>query len=90
MAAELSKLGIKVDVYDNTVNVFPWAKPTVPYEILKGHNDHRIVMALSVIATLVGGEIEGAEAVSKSYPEFFSDIKKLGIKVIGDEIFKRQ
>ena len=82
MAEELSKLGIRVNVYENTVNVLPWAKPTAPCEVLKGHNDHRVVMALSVIASLVGGEIEGAEAVSKSYPEFFSNIKELGIKVI--------
>jgi 3-phosphoshikimate 1-carboxyvinyltransferase len=47
-------------------------------------------MALSVILTLVGGEIEGAEAVSKSYPDFFSVIKELGIKVNSDEFFKGQ
>ena len=44
------------------------------------HNDHRIVMAASVAALYAGGEtvIENAQAVNKSYPEFFSDFKKLG------------
>ena len=90
MAEELSKFGIKLDVEENTVRVHPWAKPTSPSEILKGHNDHRIVMALSVVASLVGGEIEGAEAVSKSYPDFFSVIKELGVKVFCDDFFKGQ
>jgi 5-enolpyruvylshikimate-3-phosphate synthase len=38
-------------------------------------------MSLSVLLTTLGGEIEGAEAVCKSYGEFFSDIEKIGIKV---------
>jgi 3-phosphoshikimate 1-carboxyvinyltransferase len=48
---------------------------------LCGHNDHRIVMALSVILSKIGGDISGAEAVKKSYPEFFEDIKKLFAEV---------
>ena len=38
-------------------------------------------MSLAVLLTMVGGEISGAEAVSKSYPEFFSDLEKLSIMV---------
>lgn len=43
---------------------------------LCGHSDHRIVMALSVLAAVFGAEIDGAEAVNKSYPDFFRVIKK--------------
>jgi 3-phosphoshikimate 1-carboxyvinyltransferase len=50
-------------------------------EILNGHNDHRIVMALSVILSQIGGSMQGVEAVRKSYPGFFSDIQQLGAKV---------
>ena len=42
-------------------------------------------MALSVLLTLTGGEIDGAEAISKSYPAFFDDLIKLGIKIEGYE-----
>ena len=42
-------------------------------------------MAMAVLLTRLGGEIEGAEAVKKSWPEFFEEIKKLGIQVIKDE-----
>jgi 3-phosphoshikimate 1-carboxyvinyltransferase len=49
--------------------------------VLDGHNDHRIVMALSVILSQIGGAINGVEAVKKSYPGFFEDIKMLGAEV---------
>ena len=48
---------------------------------ISSNNDHRIVMAMSVILSAVGGEIEGIEAVKKSYPGFFEDIIKLGAEV---------
>jgi 3-phosphoshikimate 1-carboxyvinyltransferase len=38
-------------------------------------------MALAVLLTLVGGEIEGAEAIKKSYPAFFEDLASLGIGI---------
>ena len=52
-----------------------------PSDVLCAHNDHRIVMALSVLLTLTGGVIDGAEAVSKSYPAFFENLRTLGIEV---------
>ena len=84
MAEELSKFGVSVTVYEDKVVVYPinFRAPNVP---LCGHNDHRIVMALSVLLTLTGGEIEGAEAVSKSYPTFFKDLMTLGIEIEGYE-----
>lgn len=81
MAAELSKFGTSVSVYEDKVVVYPTEFKS-PSEPLLGHNDHRIVMSLAILLTLTGGEIEGAEAVSKSYPTFFEDLEKLGIEVI--------
>jgi 3-phosphoshikimate 1-carboxyvinyltransferase len=45
-----------------------------------GYNDHRIVMALAVLAAKCenGLVINGAQAVEKSYPNFFEDFKSLG------------
>ena len=80
MKEELKKLGIRVDVEENTVRVFPGSLHA-PTEPLSGHNDHRIVMALALLLTLVGGSITGAEAVKKSYPEFFAVLQKLNIEV---------
>ena len=81
MKEELSKLGIDVHVYDNYVRINAPKELKKPREVLYGHNDHRIVMALSVISSLVGATIDGAEAVSKSFPDFFNVIGSLGIEV---------
>jgi 3-phosphoshikimate 1-carboxyvinyltransferase len=44
------------------------------------HHDHRIAMACAVAGLKANSEmvIEEAQAVNKSYPDFYSDIKKLG------------
>lgn len=80
MAEELKKFGANVKVYENSVEIekTQLKPPIVP---LCGHNDHRIVMALSVLAVVFGAEIDGAEAVNKSYPDFFRVIKKAGVNV---------
>lgn len=49
----------------------------------QAHNDHRIVMALAVLATICRRPVEicQAQAINKSYPRFFNDLQNLGIKV---------
>lgn len=79
MATELRKFGTTVEVCENEVIITPTAFNT-PTQLLLGYNDHRIVMSLAVLATQTGGEIEGAEAVAKSYPDFFECIASLGIQ----------
>ena len=81
MAQELAKFGASVTVHEDSIVVYP-ASFHAPREILHGHNDHRIVMALSALLTVTGGEIEGAQAVRKSLPEYFDMLKSLGAEVI--------
>jgi len=81
MHEELSKLGGGLVFSDNKI-IVPKQKLRYKGEILDGHNDHRIVMAMSVILSKIGGSIKGAEAIKKSYPGFFEDIKQLGAEVI--------
>lgn len=85
MAAELSKFGITMDVRADSVTVRP-GKLRIPSGPLCGHNDHRIVMALSLLCSVVGGTILGAEAVAKSYPDYFDVLKQLGIEWMNDDI----
>ena len=80
MNEELRKLGGGLSFGENSITV-PKQELKYKGEMLCGHNDHRIVMAMSVVLSKIGGAIEGAEAVKKSYPEFFEDIKKLGAEV---------
>ncbi len=78
MKEELSKFGIQTRIYENSV-VIKKGEPCAPKETLCGHNDHRIVMALALLLSKTGGSISGAQAVKKSYPDFFEVIKNLGI-----------
>ena len=80
MHQELQKLGGGLLFGENTITVLP---QTLRYagQVLDGHNDHRIVMALSVMLSQMGGTIEGVEAVSKSYPHFFEDIRHLSAEI---------
>ena len=80
MATELAKFGVKSDVLDNSIIVYP-STLSVPARPLMGHNDHRIVMALTTLCTLTGGVIEGAEAVAKSFPDYFQVLATLGISL---------
>ena len=80
MAKELASFGTVVTVEENSVTVDP-VDFHAPDRVLCGHNDHRIVMSLAVLLTLTGGEIEGAQAVRKSFPDFFEKLKQLGIEV---------
>lgn len=83
MAEELSKFGVPVTVNENSV-VVGSADIYPPAEILDGHGDHRIVMSCAVLLTLTGGKIKGAEAVRKSFPDFFEKLQNLGFEVKGD------
>ena len=82
MEAQLTKMGCRMRSDRNTV----WIDGPCDIkggQILKGHGDHRIVMALSVLAARAWRPlyIEGAEAVAKSYPEFFEHLAACGMNV---------
>ena len=78
MAQEMAKFGILLQVEENRITVPP-GKIRVPAEPLDSHNDHRIAMALSLLCTRTGGEIRGAEAVRKSFPDYWDHLCSLGI-----------
>lgn len=80
MAQELAKFGAKLQVAENAVTVSPGSIHT-PEEPLQGCNDHRVVMALSVLAMKTGGTIQGCEAVRKSYPDYFEALGRLGVSM---------
>ena len=80
MAQELSKFGADIKVSDNEI-VIDKATLYRPKDDLYCHNDHRVVMSLAVLSSLYGGRLMGAEAVKKSFPDFFDKVKALGMEV---------
>lgn len=82
MQSELSAFGATVNIFENGVEVLPPKHGlSAPAHPLFAHGDHRIVMALSLLCSKVGGTIQGAEAVEKSYPDFFADLSALGVSL---------
>ena len=84
MKTELKKFGTEVIIGNNEITVGSGIRK--PDGLLDSHNDHRIAMAMSVLCAAVGGTISGAEAVGKSFPDFFEVIKAAGIEVETDEM----
>ena len=84
MCAELAKMGIRTESGEDCVTVYG-AVPAKPGTALCGHNDHRIVMAMSVLLALTGGTIDGALAVNKSFPDFFDCLAQLGADINTEE-----
>lgn len=78
---EFRKMGVKIDVEDDTMIVHGGNK--INGAQVHSHHDHRIAMACAVAALKAEGEtkIEEAEAVKKSYPDFYDDLKTLGADV---------
>lgn len=78
---ELGQMGVRITTSDDTMIIHGAGK--IRAAKLHSHHDHRIAMACAVTALKADGEttIEHAEAVKKSYPDFYDDLKKLGADV---------
>ena len=77
----LSKLGFKVNETEGGI-IFSSSGHGTGECSVKGFNDHRIVMAMSVAALYYGDKviIDDAQSIEKSYPLFFEDYNRLGGK----------
>jgi 3-phosphoshikimate 1-carboxyvinyltransferase len=75
---EFGKMGVKIEVSDDVMIIHGGGK--LKGAKLHSRHDHRIAMACAVAALKAEGEtvIEEAQAVKKSYPEFYSDLETLG------------
>ena len=78
IATEFSKAGIRVELHPEEDSMVIHPGP-VQSATLDGRGDHRMVMAAAVLG-LAGApiEIDGIEAVEKSYPAFFDDLSEVG------------
>jgi len=82
IASELNNLGAEVEVTRQGLVVSGPSK--LRSGTVQSHGDHRIAMALAVVALNASGPvtIQNAQSVNKSYPTFFEDIQSLGVKVV--------
>lgn len=75
---EFGKMGIEIKVEDD--NMFIHGGKQIQASSVHSHHDHRIAMACATAALNANGpvKIAVAEAVNKSYPEFWKHWRKVG------------
>ncbi|OAZ05283.1 3-phosphoshikimate 1-carboxyvinyltransferase [Flavobacterium succinicans] len=76
---ELTKLGAAITVTNDSLTLEP-SKSILPNIAIDTYNDHRMAMAFAPLALRVPIIINNAEVVSKSYPDFWSDLQSLGFQ----------
>ena len=84
MEAELRACGGVLESDGGTITVHGCAEHLhAPAAPLHGHNDHRVVMSLAVLAAAAALPltVDDAEAIQKSWPGFFADAAPLGVEV---------
>lgn len=77
MAQELRNMGADIEETNDGLVI---KKSVLVGRCVKGHGDHRTIMALAVAGLVAQGKttIEGAEGVSKTFPKFVKILKSLG------------
>ncbi len=81
LKTEIEKLGGEVTITNDTLQLA--AASSVKEGIsVATYNDHRMAMAFAPLALCTSLEIEDANVVSKSYPDFWEDLRKLGFKIL--------
>ena len=78
---EFKKMGVEIKLQDDLMMIT--GGKGLNGATVHSHHDHRIAMACAVAALKANGKtvIEEAEAVNKSYPVFYEDLKMLGANV---------
>jgi 3-phosphoshikimate 1-carboxyvinyltransferase len=78
---EFHKLGVVIEFDNDDMVVYGGA--TINGAEVHSRHDHRIAMACAIVALKANSEviINEAQAVNKSYPDFYDHLKVLGVKI---------
>lgn len=75
-----AKMGIEIILQEDEMHI---TGGKINSAVVSSHHDHRIAMAAAVAALGAKGpiEIENADAINKSYPQFYDHLRTLGIEI---------
>ena len=77
IAREIKKIGIRVEEKDDGIILYP--PENITSAQLDSENDHRLFMAFCICGLYIGGcEVTNPESIEVSYPNFISDLSKIG------------
>jgi len=81
LPTELVKMGAKIHVEDDMIKIE--GNRALVGSTFDSHSDHRVAMACAAASIGASGEsmIHNSEVVSKSYPEYFHDLARLGVEL---------
>ena len=77
---ELNKLGAKIKVTNESLHLSPHTN-FIKNCSISTYNDHRMAMAFAPLALKIPLKIEESSVVSKSYPDFWNDLRKLNFEI---------
>ncbi|QED37899.1 3-phosphoshikimate 1-carboxyvinyltransferase [Antarcticibacterium arcticum] len=80
LKTEMEKFGAKVEITQDNLKLKPPAALNKNV-LVSTYNDHRMAMAFAPLGLKIPLGVEDADVVSKSYPEFWEHLEKLGFKV---------
>ena len=80
LKTEIEKFGTFVEITENALLINK-IKPLKSGVKVDTYNDHRMAMAFAPLALKTAFKVNDAEVVSKSYPEFWSDLKSIGFQI---------
>ena len=74
------KMGIEILLLKDEMHI---TGGKIKSAVVSSHHDHRIAMAAAIAGLGASGpiEIENAESINKSYPQFYNDLKKLSTDI---------
>jgi len=83
---ELKKMNVEVELDNNSMKIR--GTKNIKGAVVHSHHDHRIAMMCAIAGLNAIGEtvIENADAINKSYPNFFEHLKMLGATVLTSNI----
>jgi 3-phosphoshikimate 1-carboxyvinyltransferase len=77
---EIEKLGAKVYIDKDSISISNSQNLKANVEI-ETYDDHRMAMSFAPLSLVTNIQINNAEVVAKSYPNYWTDLKKIGIKI---------
>jgi 3-phosphoshikimate 1-carboxyvinyltransferase len=80
LKTEIEKFGAKVYIDKDSINISKSQnlKDNVKIDT---YEDHRMAMSFAPLSLVTNIQINNAEVVAKSYPDYWADLKKIGIKI---------
>jgi len=80
LKTEITKLGGEVTITEDSLRLAP-SKIIKSNVSIATYHDHRMAMAFAPLGLKTSLFVEDADVVSKSYPDFWNDLKQLNFKI---------